>query len=197
VLILAALLLFLYNQWQAQSAYKFSQEALTQVQQVIAQTQDTAEPQGEPEESPQAAVTTQPQPSDPTMTEVEIDGYGYIGYLSIPALDLELPVLSTWDYTRLKIAPCRYSGSTKSDDLVIAAHNYARHFGKLSQLRTGDQVIFTDMDGVVTAYQVVAVEVLQPTAIEEVTSGAFDLTLITCTYGGKSRVTVRCDRITE
>jgi sortase A len=197
VLILAALLLFLYNQWQAQSAYKFSQEALTQVQQVITQTQDTTEPQGEPEESPQAAVTTQPQPSDPTMTEVEIDGYGYIGYLSIPALDLELPVLSAWDYTRLKIAPCRYSGSTKSDDLVIAAHNYARHFGKLSQLRAGDQVTFTDMDGVVTVYQVVAVEVLQPTAIEEVTSGAFDLTLITCTYGGKSRVTVRCDRITE
>ena len=28
-----------------------------------------------------------------------------------------------WDYDRLKIAPCRQFGSTRTDDLVIAAHN--------------------------------------------------------------------------
>ena len=27
------------------------------------------------------------------------------------------------------------------------------------------------------------------------TAGDFDLTLFTCTYGGKSRVTLRCDRV--
>ena len=32
------------------------------------------------------------------------------------------------------------------------------------------------------------------TAVEEMTAGEYDLTLFTCTYGGQSRVTVRCDR---
>ncbi|MCD8222105.1 MAG: hypothetical protein LUD07_07965, partial [Clostridiales bacterium] len=36
---------------------------------------------------------------------VTVDGYDYIGILTIPALGLELPVMADWDYTRLKIAP--------------------------------------------------------------------------------------------
>jgi sortase A len=131
------------------------------------------------------------------MTEVEIDGRLYIGYLFIPALGLELPVQSQWDYPGLKISPCRYVGSTKTDDLVIAAHNYDRHFGRISKLAQGDLVYFTDMDGVQTTYQVMETLILQPTAIEEMTTSGYDLTLFTCTYGGKTRVTVRCDRVEE
>ena len=129
------------------------------------------------------------------MTEVVIDGYAYIGYISIPLLELELPVMSGWDYTRLKISPCRYTGSINGEDLVIMAHNYTTHFGGLSKLQIGDQVVFTDMDGIVTSYEVVGRDVLAPNAVEEVTSGEFDLTLFTCTYGGKSRVTVYCNEI--
>ena len=73
------------------------------------------------------------------------------------------------------------------------AHNYSSHFGGLSQLSEGDSVIFTDMDGVTTNYQVVAQDILAPYAVEEMTSGDYDLTLFTCTYGGQSRVTVYCD----
>ena len=50
------------------------------------------------------------------------------------------------------------------------------------------------MDGVVTNYEVVGLDVLVPTAVEEMTAGDFDLTLFTCTYGGQSRVAVYCDR---
>lgn len=53
--------------------------------------------------------------------------------------------MSQWDYERLKIAPCRYEGSTKSDDLVLLAHNYGKHFGTLKNLVPGDEVFFTDM----------------------------------------------------
>ena len=129
------------------------------------------------------------------MTEIVIDGYAYIGYLSVPSLGLELPVMSAWDETRLKIAPCRYAGSTKSDDLVIAGHNYRRHFSPLKQLVPGDAVYFFDMDGVCSAYEVVVLETLPPAAVEDMTAGAYDLTLFTCTYGGQNRFTVRCDRI--
>jgi sortase A len=35
-------------------------------------------------------------------------------------------------------------------------------------------------------------EILSPFAVEEMTSGDWDMTLFTCTVGGQSRVTVRC-----
>ena len=186
-LLAAALLLFTGNRSEASEAAAASEAVLPQVEAAIAERTGGA---GEAE-----APAVLPDPYDPEMTVVEIDGYGYVGCLSIPSLGLELPVLAEWDYARLKLAPCRYAGSTRTDDLVIAAHNYARHFGALQTLQTGDAVWFTDMDGVVTAYEVAAVEVLQPTAVEEMTAGEYDLTLFTCTYGGRSRVTVRCDRV--
>jgi len=42
---------------------------------------------------------------------------------------------------------------------------------------------------------VAAREVLLPTAVEEMTAGEWDLTLFTCTLGGRSRVTVRCELV--
>jgi sortase A len=129
------------------------------------------------------------------MTVKDIDGYGYIGSLSFPTMKLDLPVMETWDYKRLKIAPCRYSGSAKTDNLVIAAHNYSRHFGSLKSLQKGDKVYFTDMDNKTYTYEVAETETLAPTAIDEMINSAYDLTLFTCTYGGKSRVTVRCTRV--
>lgn len=131
-------------------------------------------------------------PFDEEMRIKEIDGYGYIGYLSIPALELDLPVMSEWDYGRLKISPCRYFGSTKTDNLVIAAHNYRFHFGYLGNLKPGDTVIFTDMDSEIRRYKVDSVELLMPTDVDKVKDSGDDLILYTCTYGGAKRITVRC-----
>lgn len=170
-LILAALSLFLWNRNEDARAGDAVEKILPLVVEEIQKTDETYT--GE-------------------MTEVEIDGYAYIGYLSIPALDLELPVMSEWDYTRLKIAPCRYAGSTKTDDLVIAAHNYTRHFGPIKNLSPGDTVYFTDMNGEVWTYKVVEIDTLSPADSEEMTDSGYDLTLFTCTYGGEKRVTVRC-----
>lgn len=130
-------------------------------------------------------------PSTP-MPEQEIDGISYIGVLEIPALGLELPIISQWSSANAKTAPCRYAGSAYLDDLVICAHNYASHFGKLSTLSVGDRVTFTDMDGNRFVYEVLEFEVLKATQIEEMCSGNWDLTLFTCTVGGQSRVTLRC-----
>ena len=131
-------------------------------------------------------------PFDEEMKIKEIDGYGYIGYWSIPALELDLPVMSEWDYGRLKISPCRYYGSTKTDNLVIAAHNYRFHFGYLGHLKPGDTVIFTDMESETHYYTVTSVEQLMPTDVDKVKDTGDDLILYTCTYGGAKRITVRC-----
>lgn len=179
VLVVAALALLLFNRAEDKNAGNAADEILSAVMAAIEEPLPTGDENGEDE---------------PEMTVVDIDGYGYIGYLTIPALDLKLPVMSEWDDTRLKTAPCRYYGSVKTNDLVIAGHNYDRHFGRLKNLRTGDNVFFTDMDGVTAAYEVTEVEELQPTEIGQMLESGYDLTLYTCTYGGQSRVTVRCSR---
>lgn len=129
---------------------------------------------------------------DMEMPTVEVDGNLYIGTLEIPALELSLPVMSEWSYPKLKIAPCRYTGSAYQNNMVIAAHNYATHFGQLKNLTPGDSILFTDADGNLFSYQVGELEVLGPTDIEDMVDSGWELTLFTCTYGGKTRLTVRC-----
>ena len=104
-------------------------------------------------------------------------------------------MIGQWSYPRLKIAPCRYSGSVYRDDLIVAAHNYFTHFGRLRELRLGERILFTDMEENTVTYEVSCLETLMPTETEQMESGDWDLTLFTCTLGGQSRVTVRCVRI--
>ena len=129
------------------------------------------------------------------MLTAKVDGYDCIGVLSIPVLELELPVLTDWSYAKLKVAPCHYFGSCYGPDFVIAAHNYRSHFGRLSALEPGDLVLFTDMGGTVHYYEVVLLETLPGNATEEMITSGFDLSLYTCTPGGASRVTVRCSAV--
>lgn len=186
VLVLAALCLFLLNQRENNAAGISVEKILPQVLEQIG-TQNAVDGLEGREDSP--------NPCASAMTEVEIDGYAYVGYLSIPAINLEVPVMSEWDYTRLKIAPCRYAGSAGTGNLVICAHNYTRHFGPIRNLVSGDLVYFTDMDGMIWKYEVVLADLLSSVEVEDMTAGDYALTLFTCTYSGQSRVTVRCKRI--
>ena len=177
-----------YNRWEAQSAAQVSQTLLEDVQLVIRE---------EPPETPDTEFLpvkdfTEDIPAE--MATVKVDGYDCIGILSIPVLELELPVLADWSYEKLKKAPCHYYGTCYEPDFVIAAHNYRSHFGRLSQLQAGDLVLFTDVEGTVHCYEVVLIETLPPTATEEMLTSGFDLSLYTCTPGGANRVTVRCSR---
>lgn len=119
----------------------------------------------------------------------------YIGILEIPSLQLSLPVMSDWSYPNLKKAPCRYAGSAYTNDLIVSAHNYQCHFGSLKSLIPGDRITFTDTQGNCFLYEVTEIEILEPTAIEQMQNGSWDLTLFTCTYGGQKRVTVRCELV--
>ena len=192
VFLLAAVGLVFYNQEESRSAMESSQEVLTVMKPQMEMPTDSYNDMDYVEYKDYVDAFDQEAKE---MTVKEIDGQEYIGYLSIPVLELELPVISEWDYDRLKIAPCRQYGATKTDDLVIAAHNYASHFGRLAQLRTGDLLTFTDMDAETILYGVVTVDVLEPTAVDTVKDSEFDLVLYTCTYGGENRVAVFCDRI--
>lgn len=213
VLILGALSLLLYNQREAAKAEAAVNAVLPQLMEqihknppeptdaiiettvpeaTVPETKPVDPPAAKPEQPTEAPVVTYPASKE--MDTVELKGHSYIGYVSIPSLQLTLPVMGDWSYPKLKIAPCRYCGSVYTRDLVLMAHNYEKHFGGLSRLRGGEAVTFTDVHGVTTEFTVVFVDILNPTDVEKMTSGEYDLTLFTCTYGGKTRVTVRCQQ---
>lgn len=182
----AAALIALFNIWDTRRAYNASEEVAVQLAQQLTERDNLAATAGTPN------YILNPEMDMPIE---EIEGREYIGTIEIPALELSLPVISEWSYPALKVAPCRYFGSAYTDNLIIAAHNYATHFGSIKTLHQGDSVIFTDIDGNTFAYEVIELETLQPTAVEQMMSGDWDLTLFTCTIGGRSRVTLRCERV--
>jgi len=143
---------------------------------------------------------------DTPMPTIVIDGYEYIGILEMPSLDLTLPVMKEWDYDRLKISPCRFSGSYYADDLVICAHNYAKHFSPVKWIDIGADVYFTNVLGLTIHYVVTNRETVEPTDVatmvdnsknSEVSTLEWDMTLFTCNTGGQTRCAVRCSRVQD
>lgn len=178
--LLVSLGFIVYNRYEANRGQRASQALLQTVQTGMAELPEETQPQFPME------------PASRQMQTVRVGDYDSIGILSIPVLELELPVLTDWNYEKLKSAPCLYYGSCYEADFVIAAHNYPSHFGRLSQLQPGDLVVFTDVAGEAHVYEVVLLETLVPAATEEMITSGFDLSLYTCTPGGGNRVTVRC-----
>ena len=194
LLLTAALFLWAYNSQESRRAGDSAQQVITELTQSLTQeTEAGADPEGA--EAPAVKMPEYLLDDQREMPEKTIGGRDYIGVLSIPSLDLELPVLSRWSYPNLKVAPCRYSGSLYQNNLIICAHNYASHFGKLKTLQPGDTLLFTDMEDQVVTFQMVERETLEPDDEEAMTTGNWHLTLFTCTPGGQTRVTVRFERV--
>ena len=192
LLFAAALALSVYNLWDGYRAEQSREKLLEEYRDKSQNISDEGE-QAEESDGQIPDYQLNPEMEMPEIILEDLDGAACIGVLEIPAIDLKLPVLSEWSYPLLKKAPCRYSGSAYLDNLVIAAHNYRTHFGKLKELEMGDEVIFTDAAGNRFEYKVAVVEALTPQSVEDMTSGEWALSLFTCTLDGKNRVTVRCD----
>ncbi len=200
VLIASALLLFLYNQHESNMAGQEAESLMSDLESWLQeyQTESVVETT---EESIESTLTEETESTEttlePEMPVESINGYAYVGYVEIPSLELKLPVLSEWNYDRLQVAPCRQHGSSRTDDLVIAAHNYRTHFGRLKELSESDTVMFTDMDGIVNTYTVAKIDTIDQYDVASVLNSEFDLVLYTCTADGKTRVTVFCNRAEE
>ena len=186
LLIAAAFLLMVYNIWESKKAENMSEEILNQIK----DGQDENVSSDDADEKPLYEIYP-----DMEMPVLRIDGVDYIGILTVPSLGLELPVAGNWSYPNLRRSPCRYKGSAYSNDMIIAGHNYSRHFGGLKNLAIGEEISFRDVDGHIFQYQVDDIETIPGTAVEDMHAGEWDMTLFTCTYGGKSRVTIRCRKL--
>ena len=196
VLILIALSAVIINLWQEEMSGLNADHAMEQLweQMTVDPVPATPDTPDTPALLPENGSTSD-APEFRPMPEIQVDGISYVGYLSIPALKLELPVISESTEQNLEIAPCRFFGTVYQKDFVIGGHRYRRHFRKLSTLGYGERLSFTDVEGNVYIYEVAECEVLEPDQAEYLCSGDWDLSLFTCTPGGMTRVVLRCLRV--
>lgn len=203
VLIGAALSLFLYNEWDSARAEERAEQVLEQMQKQ--REDDAAEEETENEDLGGEETERTEQENALADTDdfgekmISIDGNDYIGWISIPSISLELPVMAQWSEEGLKTAPGRYAGSLAEDNLVIAGHNYRRHFSPIKWLEPGTEVCFTDAEERVRYYEIEETEELLPDQVDamitKTETDTWDLTLFTCTTSGQARCAVRCKRI--
>lgn len=196
VLILIALSAVIINLWREEMSGLNADHAMEQLweQMTVDPVPATPDTPDTPALLPENGSTSD-APEFRPMPEIQVDGISYVGYLSIPALNLELPVISESTEQNLEIAPCRFFGTVYQKDFVIGGHRYRRHFRKLSTLGYGERLSFTDVEGNVYIYEVAECEVLEPNQAEYLCSGDWDLSLFTCTPGGMTRVVLRCLRV--
>lgn len=193
ILVTAAVLLLVYNLWDGHRARESEEAILAEYLQENKKASESPDDSDKEDEQNIPDYLLNPDMDMPEYTLKSLGDVACIGILEIPALNLELPVISSWSYSSLRLAPCRYSGSAYKGDLVIAAHNYQSHFGGLRTLPEGSEVFFTDAVGNRFSYYVAVTEALTPWSVDDMTSGEWPLTLFTCTLDSQNRVTVRCE----
>lgn len=188
MLVSAGILLF-YNSKENNRVEQESLETVTELENILEQ-QITEQNNNKIEEETNETGNSTVSLND--RTSISVNGHNYIGIVYIPILNnLALPVIENCTESNLKVSVCRYSGSLKENNIVIAGHNYKSSFGKLSSLEVGNIVYFKDVNGAVYKYHCKFIETLSPKSVNEMVTGDWDLTLFTCTYNGANREAYR------
>lgn len=133
-------------------------------------------------------------PDEQKLTASDGTIYYTIGVISIPSINVNYPILSTYTDELLKIAPCRFHGPNPNEvgNLCIAGHNYknSKFFSKVPNLQLGDKIEITDLSGRMLTYTVYDKFIVNPDELEctsQLTNGNKEITLITCTNDNKQR----------
>lgn len=131
------------------------------------------------------------------------------GVLSIPALDLEMPLYLGATASHMAEGAAHLSQTSlpiggRNTNCVIAGHrgwNGADYFRYITELQPGDEVIITNLWETLT-YRVTDTRIIMPNEVEQILiqEGRDMITLLTChpyASGGKQRFLIFCDRVME
>lgn len=129
------------------------------------------------------------------------------GVISIPVLELEMPIYLGATYTHLNDGAAHMSQTSlpiggANTNCVIAGHRGwggGSYFRYVDQLTCGDRIYITNLWETL-AYEVMAIKIIAPYQVEEIyiQDGRELLTLLTChpyASGGKQRYLIICERI--
>ncbi|MBR6033891.1 MAG: sortase [Clostridia bacterium] len=124
--------------------------------------------------------------------------YHSIGTLEIPAIKLNLPILSELNDDLLKLSACHFYGPTKNTvgNICIAGHNYndGSLFSNIPRLSIGDVIIFTDLNNNIcyyTVYDKFEISSNNTACTSQDTNGQKEITLVTCNNFTGNRVIVK------
>lgn len=181
-----------YNEWESDNAGERSEQLLEELLEIDSlQTlppseSDDSIPPSE-EDSGEDCVGIQSGKS------AVVQGLPLCGYIEIDSIGVRLPVIAEYSESNLAFAPCKYMPEGEDDGrLVIAAHNYTRHFARLGSVSTGDRVRFTNVDGKVYNFAVSEVCVINSDDFSALQEGNWSLAMFTCNFSGQMRILVRC-----
>ncbi len=153
-----------------------------------------------------AIAEAQDEPGEEYMACLNLAGDGIMGYVSIPKIDIKLPIYHTTSEEVLQEGVGHLEGSSlpvggESTHAVLAAHRglpNAELFTNLDQLELGDHFLLYILDDVL-CYEVDQILVVEPTDTDalSVEEGEDLVTLLTCTpYGvNTQRLLVRGHRV--
>lgn len=137
---------------------------------------------------------------------LNVSGLGIMGYITIPVINVQLPIYHGTSEEVLNVAAGHLQGSSlpvggDATHAVISAHRglpSARLFSDLDRINVGDTFTITILNEILT-YEVEEINIVLPTEVSKlaITSGNDYVTLMTCTpYGINShRLLVRAHRI--
>lgn len=137
---------------------------------------------------------------------LDITGTGIMGYITIPCINVKLPIYHGTDEETLQIAAGHLEGTSlpvggESTHAVISAHRglpSAKLFTNIDQLQEGDLFTITILNDTLT-YEVDQIRIVLPDETEDlaITEGQDYVTLLTCTpYGvNDHRLLVRGHRV--
>lgn len=207
---------YIYAEYDRNKSEEVSKEILAEVKEQVDTTvkKDESdkivvilEVSGEEEETNSSSNTgtkTDNKTKIDTKTYTSKDGVKYTteAILKIPKIDIEYPVLSATSDALLFVSLNKYWGPQPNEvgNYCVVGHYYenGKMFGKLHKLKNGDKAELTDLEGNTLTYQVYDKFVVKPTntsCTSQLTDGRKELTLITCTNGGKKRLVVKLRQI--
>lgn len=137
---------------------------------------------------------------------LDVTGTGIMGYITIPDIDIELPIYHGTSDKVLNNAAGHLQGSSlpiggEGTHAVISAHRglpSAKLFSDIDELEKGDRFTITVLNEILT-YEVDKIQIIEPDELDklEIVDGQDYVTLITCTpYGiNTHRLLVRGKRI--
>ena len=129
-------------------------------------------------------------------TFIEFEGYKVIGVIKIPVIDLEYPILEKTTDETMRISISRYWGGDINSlgNVSLAGHNNKitlTMFGKNKNLKNGDKIFLTDMEGKTIEYEIYDTFITDPndvSILQTTDETTREVTLITCTNGRANRL---------
>ncbi len=130
-------------------------------------------------------------------TRPQYKGFGVLGTMTIPKINLKYPILEKMTKTSIErsIAFLWGVGVNQPGNTVIVGHNYRNgaFFSNNKKLNIGDKIYITDNDGkqvTYTIYNKFETTDTDTSFYQRDTAGKAEVTLSTCTDSGKERLII-------